>query len=241
MLDVVKLEALGFFRHIPADKREGLVRQLGESRDVAATLASLAGEGGGITRRLFWEDPEALAEQGVLDFLGRLAPLLRAAGIHIDVTYAERNFPASAGRPPGRAAAKLGADGWLIEEQVPVGVESLAVAFAPGAKPCALTWDDNYESLLANDREIALHWIDGQDCNDPWACVLQATLGLIDELLSAHESEERATANYTGHNDMVIVIATPAMTRLLNEATKDGEARLLNAREVRALALGSRP
>jgi hypothetical protein len=242
VLDCAALDALGFFRYVAPQDRERVFHQLAESRDVSATLQSLAGQAGGITRRLYGEDPESLAESGELDFLGRLAPLLRTQGIRMDVTYAERKFPAFEGRPAGRAAAQLDADGWLVEQpRASIGVQSLAAAFTPGAEPCPLIWGDNRESFLANDREIELSSIEGQYCKDHWACTLHAVLGLIDELLSAHGSDERATADYCGDNSMLVVVGTPEMTRLFNSVMQGHRGRLFNATELRALAVPATP
>jgi hypothetical protein len=221
-LDLSRLEALGFFRHARGEDLD-LIR-----REVKATPGFPFPEA---TRRAYHADAEALAEHGVLDFLSEVAPLLRREGVPIDVAYREIKFPASNGRPAGRGAARLNADGWLDEDGPSPYAQTVRVSFAPSAEPCELTEDDLEDGgtyiLFAGDREIVIYRSDGEpdDAEDDWARATRATLAILNELLGAHGSVERAYAMYEG-NDLVIVFATPEMARVINTAMDKPRWRL---------------
>jgi hypothetical protein len=121
-LDVDRLESLGFFRFLdPARARHVAER-------IRATGYPFAED----VHRHYRADAEDLAEHGVRDFLGTVAPLLRHLGVRIDVEYAEVRVPGRDGRPPGRAAARVAPDGWLPPDAPVVRVASMRLALAPG-------------------------------------------------------------------------------------------------------------
>lgn len=213
--DLARLEALGFLRYVRPEDLERVRREL------AAHF--LFAEG---THRRYHADAESLAERGVLDFLGEVAPLLRREGVPIEVVYREVKYPASKTRPGGRGAARLNADGWLDEDGPQPLVERIRVSFAPGAEPCELTEDDSDDLgiyiLYAGDRKIVIY--DGSepddDTGDDWQRTTRVTLAILNELLSAHGSAERAYALSRG-NDLDIVFATPEMAQIINAAEDD--------------------
>jgi hypothetical protein len=222
-LDLSRLEALGFFRYARAEELDRIRRAVKAAPSFSFPQA---------TRRAYHADAEELAEHGVLDFLGEVAPLLRREGVPIDVAYREVKFPASKGRPAGRGAARLNADGWLDEDGPSPYARTVRVSFAPSAEPCELTVDDGDDGgtyiLFAGDREIVIYRSDGDpddDAEDDWARATRATLAILNELLSAHGSVERAYAMYGG-NDLVIVFATPEMARVINAAMDEPRRRL---------------
>lgn len=222
-LDLSRLEALGFFRYAPA---EGLDR----IRSAAAAAPRFPFPQA--TRPAYHADAEELAEHGVRDFLGEVATLLRREGVPIDVAYREVKFSASKGSPAGRGAARLNADRWLDEDGPSAYVKSMRVSFAPSAEPCELTEDDWEDGgtyvLFAGDREIVIYRSDGapdDDAEDDWTRATRATLAILNELLSAHGSVERAYAVYGG-DDLVIVFATPEMARIINAAMDEPRGRL---------------
>jgi hypothetical protein len=219
-LDVPRLEALGFFRHTRPDAIERLRREPDLSELVCAPE----------THRAYHADAEELAEGDVRTFLGRVAPFLRREGVAVDVVYAEVRF-AEPGRPLGRGRARLRADGWLDEDGPDPHVESMWVSFSPDARPCEVTEgrpeDRDAYVLLAGDREIVI-WDDGvppEDGEDDWSRASRATLAILDELLTAHGSAERAYAMGYG-NDLTVVFATPEMGRVINAAAETRRDRL---------------
>jgi hypothetical protein len=223
-LDVVRLEALGFLRYVPRQDLEEVRRKLREASSPFAAFDSIA-PGGGKTRRTYDADPENLAEREALDLLGRVAPFLRREGVAIDVTYAEVIVPAAGERPRTTGVARLDADGWLDEAGPDPYVQSLRVSFAPGAEPVAITEDDDRSVLIAGDREIPICGGD-PDSHDVWGQAIRATLGLLNELLAAHGSSERAYAIYFGKNNLIVVFATPEMASVITAAGTEPRMRL---------------
>ncbi len=77
-LDVGKLLSLGFFKYVPPDDLDQVLRDTTARDDAFAGRATL---------RDYHADAEALAECGVRDFLREAAPFLRREGVGINVTY----------------------------------------------------------------------------------------------------------------------------------------------------------
>jgi hypothetical protein len=223
-LDVARLEALGFFRHVHPADLERVRQKLKEASSPFAAFDSIA-PGGGETRRVYDADAEALAEREVLRVLGRVAPFLRREGVAIDVTYAEVIVPAAGLRPRSKGVARLDADGWLDEAGPDPYVESICVSFAPSTEPVPITEDDDRSVLIVGEREIPICGGDA-DSHDVWGQAVHATLALLNELLAAHGSSERAYAIYFGTNNLIIVFATPEMARVINAAGDEPRDRL---------------
>jgi hypothetical protein len=108
----------------------------------------------------------------------------------------------------------------------------MRVSFAPGDESRELTEDDWEDggaySLFAGDREIVIYGGNGapdDDAADDWTRAARATVAILNELLSAHGSVERAYAMYAG-NDLHVVFATPEMARLINAAAEERSERL---------------
>lgn len=212
-LDVARLESLGFFRHLG---REDAQRAAALAREKNYAFAE-------DVRRLYRADAENLAEHGVRDFIGEVAPFLRHEGVPIDVSYREVKVPARAGQPAGRGIPRLDANGWLDREGPYVMVESMRLVLRPGVEACHVTEDDFGESatyiLFLGEREYVLYSFGPGEEWDGWQRVTCATLALLDELLAAHGLPERAYATYYGHNDQQVAFATPEMARIINEST----------------------
>ena len=86
-LDLGKLLSLGFFKYVPPDDLDQVLR------DTTARDDAFAGD----TLRRYHADAENLAECGVRDFLCKATPFLRREGVDINVTYPDaRGVPAYA-------------------------------------------------------------------------------------------------------------------------------------------------
>lgn len=204
-LDVARLEALGFFDHVPIADRSAVIGLVTASGHPWAER----------THRSEHADAEELAERGVRDFLGRLAPFLRRAGVPLEVTYRSARRAALDGRAGGVGRARIGEDGWLDETEAPAYVERLRVALGPAAPLVEVeevTGASGYGLLLGADVYPVCEPAEG---TDPWTQATSATLGLLDHLLTAHGSPERAFALYDG-NDLHVVFATNEMARVVN-------------------------
>jgi hypothetical protein len=217
-LDVTRLESLGFFKCLDA---EGARRAAALAREKNYAFA-------GETHRYYPADAEDLAEHGVRDFLGRVAPFLRRAGVPIEVTYRDVKVPARAGRPAGIDRARLDAGGWLDPEGASVHVESMRIIERPDAGPCEVTEDVLAESetylLFFGDREHVVYRFEPGEAWDGWERAARATINLLDTLLAAHGSPERAHGVHGG-NDFCIAFMTPEMARVINDAS-DPNGRL---------------
>jgi len=133
--------------------------------------------------------------------------------------YAEVKVPARQGRPAGRGRARLAEDGWIDDDGADAYVESMRVAFSPGAELVEVVEDDGggeRYALVAGDRDIPI-WSADDDTADSWDLATRVTLALLNELLTAHGSPERAFA-VLGGNDLAIAFATPEMARIINAA-----------------------
>lgn len=216
-LDVERLELLGFFRFLdPAHARHAAER-------IRATGYPFAEE----VHRHYMADSEDLAEHGVRDFLGTVAPLLRLLGVRIDVEYAEVRVPGRDGGPPGREAARIAADGWLPPDGPLVRVASMRLALAPGQEPCDVTEDDFQESerysVYVGAREHVVYRFQPGDEWDGWREAARSTIALLNGLLLAHGAADRAYAE-NGGNDMNVVFVTPEMADIINVASGPREA-----------------
>lgn len=214
-LDVDRLESLGFFRFLdPARARHVAER-------IRATGYLFAED----AHRHYMADAEDLAEHGVRDFLGTVAPLLRRLGVHIDVEYAEVRVGGRDGRPPGREAARVAPDGWLPRDAPLVRVASMRLALAPGEEPCDVTEDDFHESerylVYLGAREHVVYRFEPGEEWDGWREAARSTIALLNELLLAHGTAERAYAQ-NGGNDMNVVFVTPEMAAIINAAARPG-------------------
>ncbi|MCC7385942.1 MAG: hypothetical protein IT384_29100 [Deltaproteobacteria bacterium] len=213
-LDVARLEALGFFRYLePHEARRAAAR----ARDHGSPFAENV-------HRLYRADAERLAEHGVRDFLGLVAPILRREGVHVDVRYREILVPARGTRPAGRATPTVDAHGWLDASEPSPCVESMDVSVVRGGALTPVT-EDHFESgdvylLYLGDREVIVYEV-GEPW-DGWRRAACATIALLNELLMAHGSEERAHALSSG-NVLAIVFATEEMARIINEAATPGQ------------------
>lgn len=218
-LDVDALTELGLFRFAPDRKR---AIELAHEQGYA-----FAGE----TRRLYHADAEALAEHGVRDFLGKLAPALRKLGVPIEVRYGRVRVPAKNGKPAGFDVASLDADGWLSPGGPMPAVEALAVGLTPGAALVDVTEDDDGDSgiysMFFGEREFVVYAFDTDEEWDGWRAATQATLSILNELLVAHGVTERAYALHDD-NDLHIALVTPAMADVVNRAAAP-RARLVPA------------
>jgi hypothetical protein len=211
-LDVERLESLGFFRFLDPTH----ARQVAER--IRATGYPFTEE----VHRQYRADAEDLAEHGVRDFLGTVAPLLRRLGVRVDVEYAEVRVPGRDGRPPGREAARVAPDGWLPLDAPVVRVASMRLALAPGQEPCDVTEDDFQESerylLYLGAREHVVYRFEPSEEGDGWREAARSTVALLNELLQAHGAAERAYAE-NGGNDMNVVFVTPEMAAIINVAS----------------------
>ena len=147
------------------------------------------------------------------------------------MVYCEVRVPARNGQPAGRAAAKLDADGWLEEDGPDPYVQSMRVSLAPRAEPCEVieaTPDDRGAYVLsAGDREIVI-WGGSDPADegvDAWSLAARATVAILNELLTAHGSAERAYAKDHG-NDLTVLLATPEMAVVINAAAGTPYERL---------------
>jgi hypothetical protein len=211
-LDVDRLESLGFFRFLEPAR----VRSVAEH--IRATGYAFAED----VHRRYMADAEDLAEHGVRDFLGTVAPLLRHLGVRIDVEYAEVRVPRRDGRAPGREAARVGPDGWLPPDGPLVRVANMRLALGPGQEPCDVTEDDMQASerylLYFGAREHVVYRFEPGEELDGWRDAARSTLALLNELLRAHGAAERAYAENDG-NDMSVVFVTPEMAEIINVAS----------------------
>jgi hypothetical protein len=216
-LDVDRLESLGFFRFVdPAHARHVAER-------IRATGYPFADD----VHRHYMADAEELAEHGVRDFLGTVAPLLRHLGVRIDVEYAEVRVPGRDGGAPGREAARVASDGWLPPDAPLVRVASMRLALAPGQEPCDVTEDDFQESerylVYLGAREHVVYDLEpGVEWNG-WREAARSTIALLNDLLLTHGAAERAYAE-NGGNDMNVVFVTPEMAKIINVASGVREA-----------------
>ena len=204
--DLAHLETLGLFRHVRAEDLDRVRRETLESQFPFADE----------THRAYFADAENLAEHGVRDFLGEVAPFLRKEGVPIEVVYREVKYPATKTRPAGRGVARLDDDGWIDPDGPGAYVQTLRIAFSPGGELCDVREDDwgtgDY-SLFVGEREIVIY-VEG---DAGWTEATVATIAILNELLAAHGSAERAWALY-GSNDLRIAFATPEMARTINAA-----------------------
>jgi hypothetical protein len=211
LLDVDRLETLGFFAHVdPAD----LPHTRARARQSGNPFA-------GADRRLYTADAENLAEHGVRDFLGSVAPYLRRQRVAIDVTYRAVKVPARGGRPAGIARATLDANGWIDADGAAPYVESMRIALRPGEAMRVVTEDTWQQaarySLFFGDREVVVYRCENDETWDGWEQATASTLSLLDELLEAHASRDRAFAMMEG-NDLQIALVTPEMAEVINAA-----------------------
>lgn len=230
-LDVEGLVALGFFAHVEASALPSVLAETrGSNRAFEAEV-----------HRLYHADAETLAEHGVRDFLGAVAPFLRRQGIRIEVTYEIVKVAARGTRPAMRARATLDAQGWLDPEGAFSKVESMRLAPRPGAELCDVTEDDWHDSdnysLFLGEREIVVYQAGDSDKGDEWQRATAATLKLLDELLESHGSSERAWA-FSEDNGLKIAFATPQMAELIN-ATCHPRERLVGVDGVNEAARSS--
>jgi hypothetical protein len=213
-LDVDRLARLGFFRHVAANEQSVSMARTRE-QNYAFTDE---------VHRFYGVDAENLAEHGVLDFLGRVAPFLRREGVRIDVHYRAVKYPATKNRPAGFAAASLNADGWFDEEGPSPTVESLRISLRAGDEPCEVKEDDLEDSdtylLFLGDREHVVYRFGVGEEWDGWSEATRSTLALLSELLESHGSPERAYA-YSGGNDLCIAFVTPEMASLINASSAE--------------------
>jgi hypothetical protein len=216
-LDLDRLEALGFFRHVPAADLDRVRREMKASGWPFATHV----------HRNYRADAEDLAEGDVLNFLGVVAPFLRREGVPIAVEYREVKVPATKTRPAGRGVATLTADGWINEEGAAPRVGRMRVSFAPGRPSQDLTQDYGEEryTLISGDREIRV-WSADDDAANTWQRATRVTLAVLNELLSAHGSAERAFALHYGGEELTVVFATPEMARVRNAGINAPRDRL---------------
>jgi hypothetical protein len=226
MLDLDELERLGFFRHVRGGALPR-VRKLLEEHGLMGLYEDDDEHVGDETHRFYHVDAEDLAEGEFLDVLGLLAPFLRHEGVLIEVTYAEVNFPAirtgpwGPARPVRTGTIKLDERGWLSAVGIRVSpsltrVASLRVATRRGGPLEEVTEDmgqqpgDPYVVHLGG-RKITV--VDATV--DVWTEPPKAILSLLNELLTAHGSPERAYG-HGGGNDFSIVFATPEMALVIN-------------------------
>ncbi|MEJ7730113.1 MAG: hypothetical protein WKG00_12940 [Polyangiaceae bacterium] len=177
-------------------------------------------------RRLFHADAETLAEHGIRDFLGAIAPFLRREGVRVDVGYRRVKAPARGERPAGWAVATLNADGWLDEDGALPLVESMQLSLRTVGEMCEVSEDDLETSdtylLHLGKREFVVYRLEPGMEGDEWRRATRSTIALLDELLAGHGSAERAYARMGG-NDLHIAFVTPEMAQVINAACKPGE------------------
>jgi hypothetical protein len=216
LLDVARLEKLGFFKHVKPDDLPRVVAHIRESNFAFASEV----------HRLYHADAEWLAENGVRDFLGAVAPFLRREGIQVEVTYRKVKTAARGGRPAGWCVATLNADGWFDEDGPGPVVESMRLSLRPSDSLCAVTEDTLEVSetylLFLGEREFVVYDFAPGARWDGWRQAARSTLRLLNELLAAHGSPECAYA-LMDDNDLHIAFAAPEMAEVINMACKPGE------------------
>ena len=216
-LDLVELGALGFFKHVRAADRAGVFAW------AEAHGTPFARE----TRRVFHADAECLAEEGFLGVLGFAAPFLAKEGVPLEVTYRSA-WLAAADAPAYAAPAEPDSDGWLpfdpyVKPWGHTPVARLALRPRPGAPLEEVT-----ESYDAEDRyvftvgESTVAVLDAIKDGDHWVSATRALLGVLNGVLAAHGSSERAFGLYGGH-DLAVAFATPSMASLINGASAPGD------------------
>jgi hypothetical protein len=192
---VAELEALGFFRLAPSVNAEAAKREILERG------YSLAGEIG----RAFGADGEELAEGGVRNFVGHVAPFLRREGVRIEAEYGRWKVPA---RPPS-----------LPPELNPYPGPTLRLRLSrePGGELVELAEDCGPETyrLMLGPEEIVF--------KNGWAEATTQTVALLDRLLAAHRSAERAWVIYGGGNEGIVWFATDEQAALLDSALPERE------------------
>ena len=186
-------------------------------------------------RREFAADAENIAEQGVRDFLGEVAPFLRHEGVPIEVEYAPMKVKArpELGLPARLATPMLDADGWFDPRDQSCRVASMRVALKPGGPLVEVSENEvdgpDY-SLFVGDRELVIYTGDESE-EYTWCPATRVVAMLIDELLAAHGSSERVYVALYGGNDQFIYILTPATAAQMN-AERTGEERLLSSSDL---------
>lgn len=214
-LDVDRLAALGFFEHVAATALTAAVEQ---TRQRGHPFAAEV-------HRLYHADAEDLAERGVRDFLGAVAPFLHRQGVAVEVHYRPVKVPSRGDQPARIVAAAWGADGWLDPEGPVALVKSLRVSLQRGGPLVDVTEDeeddaDAYALLLGEQVHVILDAADGD--SDSWRLAARRTIALLDDLLLRHRSPERAYG-LMGGNDLHVAFLTPAMAAVIDAAAVAGE------------------
>jgi hypothetical protein len=186
---VAELERLGFFR-FAADADTA-------KREILTSGYPLAGEVG----RQFMADAEELAEGGIRNFLGFVAPFLRSEGVRVEAEYGPwKTAPQTQPDPNPYPGPTL-----RMKVSLERGGELVDVDEAHG---------DPYRVTLGG-RTIAFE--------NGWAEAATQTVALLNMLLSKHGSAERAWLLYGGGNDGFVVFATQEQAALVNAAVPERE------------------
>ena len=177
---VTRLAAMGWYKHLDA-------RAVDPAKAaVVAERYVLAGDVG----RVFHADAEELAEGGVRDFIAMAAPFLRHVGIDITATF--RPWKRAPGISDDEAA-------WMMP------VESLRVRPAANDDFVYVVDDVRYGYVVrVGPRSFTV--VESGEA-DGWTRATVATLDILNTLLQAHGSAERAWAYMCG-NDLTVVFAT---------------------------------
>lgn len=207
-LDVDRLLLLGFFRHVPEERRAAV---LAETRELDFAFAS------DDVRRWYSSDAEDLAEGGVRDQLGPLLPFLEREGVRVDVEYREVKVPRTDDRPAGRARPHAGPDGWFAPfDGAPV--ERLRVSLGPGGELHHVEESPRGSYVITIGPRRFVVWDSTHHSGDSWQRATVVTADILNTLLAGHGSSERAWALYGG-NDLIIAFATPEQAAVINAAS----------------------
>ncbi len=188
---VSELARLGFFSRVRPER-------IAEAERETATFPFPD-----VVRRLFHADAEELAEGCVLEFIASTREFLALEGVRIDVTF----------RPQRSVPSIEPVDPDAPPPMQPLS--SMRISMARGAPPVGVsqTYGDSSYTLRLGARDYVI-WSQSDRTNS-WMAAAVRTIALLNELLAAHGSRERAWG-ISGGNDMFIAFATPEQAALIN-------------------------
>lgn len=201
--DVAALDRAGFFRRVPEASRAAVMAK------VAAAPSPFVTEVG----RDYMADAEELAEGGILEALGRMGDFLQREGVAMEVSWRSPRLP------PGANAEDLARLRASIPERhrFQGTIERLAVSMRPGESMVAVDQeidDDTGYFVHLGDERLAV-WT-RETVRRAWQLAAARTVEIVNRLLEAHGSAERAWCVGAGH-EMLIVFATERQARLLRK------------------------
>ena len=167
-------------------------------REIVAQPYALAGD----VMRMFHADAEDLSEGGIMVFLGKVLPVLRAEGVVVDATFGQWK------RLVGRREVAAGAPpGPLLSLRVSSGRDCPMVDVRSELS-------ENSYTMYVGEREfVACESRDGPATS--WMTATVATLDILNVILGMHDSSERAWA-VMGGNDLHVVFASEEACRFVN-------------------------